>query len=104
MRGKPSSLLCQVFSVGGFNTDQMATLKPLMILEAPRCRVICLAPHHLQVGPYCRSGGPTMGPFPSALYLLVPLAHPSACEGSLFSLPALLRGSVAERAIIHQAS
>lgn len=33
-----------------------------------------------------------MGLFPSALYLLVPLAHPSACTGSLFSLPALLRG------------
>ncbi len=33
-----------------------------------------------------------MGPFPSALYLLIPLAHPSACTGSLFSLPALLRG------------
>lgn len=33
-----------------------------------------------------------MGPFPSALYLLIPLAHPSARTGSLFSLPALLRG------------
>lgn len=63
-----------------------------MILEVPCGWVICLAPYHLQVGPYCWSGGPTMGPFPSALYLLVPLAHPSACTGSLFSLPALLRG------------
>lgn len=92
MRGKHSSLLCPVFSVGGFNTDQMATLKPLMILEVPRCRVICLAPYHLQVGPCCWSGGPTMGPFLSALYLLVPLAQPSARTGSLFSLPVLLRG------------
>lgn len=64
----------------------------LMILEVPRCWVICLAPYHLQVGLYCWSGGPTMGPFPSAFYLLVPLAHPSTCTGSLFSLPALLRG------------
>lgn len=91
-RGKHSSLLCPMFLVGGFNTDQMATLKPLMILEVPHCWVICLAPYHLQVGPYRWSGGPTMGPFPSALYLLIPLAHPSACTGSLFSLPALLRG------------
>lgn len=92
MRGKHGSLLRLVFSVSGFNTDQMAMLKPLMILEVPRCWVICLAPYHLQVGLYCWSGGPTMGPFPSALYLLIPLAHPSACTGSLFSLPALLRG------------
>lgn len=61
-------------------------------LEVPHCWVICLAPYHLQVGPYCWSGGPTMGPFPSALYLHVPLAHLSACTGSLFHLPALLRG------------
>lgn len=61
-------------------------------VKVPRCWVICLAPYHLQVGPYCWSGIPTMGPFPSALYLLIPLAHPSACTGSLFSLPALLRG------------
>lgn len=91
-RGKHSSLLCPMFTDGGFNTDQMATLKPLMILEVPHCCVICSAPYHFQVGPYCWSGGPTMGPFPSALYLLVPLAHLSACTGSLFSLPTLLRG------------
>lgn len=28
---KHGSLLCPVFSVGGFDTDQMATLKPLMM-------------------------------------------------------------------------
>lgn len=91
-RGKHSGLLCSVFTDGGFNTDQMAMLKPLMILEVPYCWVICLAPYHLQIGPYCWLDSPTMGPFPSALYLLVPLAHLSACTGSLFSLPALLRG------------
>lgn len=30
-RGKHSSLLRPVFSVSGFDTDQMATLKPLMM-------------------------------------------------------------------------
>lgn len=61
-------------------------------VEASCCWVICLAPYHLHVGPYRWSGIPTLGPFPSALCLLIPLAHPSACTGSLFSLPALLRG------------
>lgn len=61
-------------------------------VKVPRCWVICLAPYHPRLGPYWWSGIPTLGPFPSALYLLIPLVHPSACTGSLFSLPALLRG------------
>lgn len=66
-------------------------LKPLMISEVPHCWVICLASYHLRVGPYYWTGGPTVGPFPLHLCLSIPLAHPSACMGSLFILPALLR-------------
>jgi len=102
-RGKHSSLLCQMFSVGGFNTDQMATPNSLMILEVSRCWVICSAPHHHQVGPCCWSGGLTWGPFHQLCIYSSLWLPPRPARGLCSVCQACWDGSVAEWAIIHQA-
>lgn len=102
--GKHGSLLCPVFSVGGFDTDQMATLKPLMMWRFPAVGSSAWLHIISKLGPTAGQAFPQWGPFHQPCIYSSLWLTPRPARGLCSVCQPCWEGSVAQRAVIHQAS
>lgn len=103
-RGEHGSLLCPVFSVGGFDTDQMATLKPLMMWRFPAVGSSAWLHIISKLGPTAGQAFPQWGPFHQPCIYSSLWLTPRPARGLCSVCQPCWEGSVAQRAVIHQAS
>lgn len=102
--GKHGSLLCPVFSVGGFDTDQMATLKPLMMWRFPAAGSSAWLHIIPELGPTAGQAFPHWGPFHQPCIYSSLWLTPRPARGLCSVCQPCWEGSMAQRAVIHQAS